>query len=180
MTNRKKNSMYRRWVTGEIYCNHKQGEDKSMMDVWTNTKPTKMTRYQILGFLSWLWGFIVGFPFVLSSIAAAAVTSLTTTLCVFLVAIILFAWIHLWNVGKENWYFQEIFNSVDYTHHESTYTHIDDRRFFMINDELGLARHNNDLEKITELRHNIKMIYLHGDISQSTKNYIQDSYPYLT
>ena len=180
MIDRKKNSLYRRWVTGEIYCDHKQGVDKSMMDEWANVKPTKFTRYHILSFLGWIWGFILGFPIMMSTLAAAAVTTLATTLCIFVFAIFFYAWMHWWCVGKENWHFQEIFDSVDFTHHESTYEYVDDRRFFIINDKMGLARHNNDIEQITELRHNIKMIYTNGKISKSTREYIKDSYPYLT
>ena len=180
METRKKNTPLRRWITGEIYCDHKQGEDKSMMDEWANVKPTKFTRYHILAFSGWLWGFILGFPIMLGSLAAAAVTTLATTLCIFVLAMLLFLWMHLWGVGKESWHFQEIFDSVDFTHHESTYTYVDDRRFFIINDKMGLARHNNDIEQITELRHNIKMLYLNGQLSDSTREYIKDSYPYLT
>ena len=150
------------------------------MDEWANVKPTKFTRYHILAFLGWMWGFILGFPIMMTSLAAAAVTTLATTLCIFAFGIFFYAWIHWWYVGKENWYFQEIFDSVDYTHHESTYSHEDDRRFFIINDKMGLARHNNDIEKISELRHNIKMLYRNGSISKATRQYIKDSYPYLT
>ena len=57
------------------------------MDEWANTKPTKMTRYHILSFLGWLWGFILGFPIMMSTLAAAAVTTLATTLCIFTFAI---------------------------------------------------------------------------------------------
>ena len=167
-------------MTGEIYCDHKQGEDKSMMDEWVNTKPTKFTRYHILAFLGWLWGFIIGFPILMGTLAAAAVTTLATTLCLFVVALFLFGWMHVWGMGKESWYFQEIFDSVDFTHHESCYDHVDDRRFFMMNDEMGLARHHNDIERVSELRHNIKMLYLNGELSKGTREYIKYSYPYLT
>ena len=180
MPNRKKNTLYRRWVTGEVYCDHKQGKDKSMMDEWANTKPTKFTRFHVLSFLGWLWGFILGFPIMLASLAATAVTTLTTILCLFTLAVFFYAWMQWWYVGKQHWYYQEIFDSVDFTHHESTYEYIDDRRFFIINDKMGLARHENDIEQITELRHNIKMIYKNGKISKSTREYIEDSYPYLT
>ena len=180
MDNRQKNTTLRRWVTGEIYCDHKQGEDKSMMDEWTNTKPTEFTRYHILSFLGWLWGFIIGFPMMMGSLAALAVTTLATTLCIVVFAMFFYAWMHWWCVGKDNWHFQEIFDSVDFTHHESTYEHVDDQRFFIMNDKMGLARHNNDLEQISELRYNIKMLYKNGKISKSTREYIQDSYPYLT
>lgn len=180
MSVRKRNTPLRRWVTGEIYCDHKQGVDKSMMDEWSNTKPTKFTRYHILSFLGWLWGFILGFPILMSTLAAAAVTTLATTLCIFTFMIFFYAWMHWWGVGKENWHFQEIFDSVDFTHHETIYTRTDDRRFYLINDKLGLARQENNIEKITELRHNIKMLYLNGDLSRSTRKYIKDSYPYLT
>ena len=78
MTKRKKNTPIKRWITGKVYCDHKQGEDPSMMDEWVNTKPTKFTRYHILAFLGWLWGFIIGFPIMLGSLAAAAVTHLAT------------------------------------------------------------------------------------------------------
>ena len=180
MSERKKNTIFRRWITGEIYCDHVQGKDPSMMDEWANVKPTKFTRYHILAFLGWMWSFMIGFPIMMTSLAAAAVTTLATTLCIFVFALFFYAWIHWWCVGKENWYFQEIFDSVDYTHHESTYQYEDDRRFFIMNDKMGLARHNNDIEHISELRHNIKMLYLNGKLSKSTREYIKDSYPYLT
>ena len=179
MTKRKKNTPIKRWITGKVYCDHKQGEDPSMMDEWVNTKPTKFTRYHILAFLGWLWGFIIGFPIMLGSLAAAAVTTLATLLCIFVFAMFFYIWLHVWYIGKEHWYFQEIFDSVDFTHHESTYTHDDDRRFFVIHDKMAAARHFNDIEKVTELRHNIKMIYKNGVISKTTREFILENYPYL-
>ena len=66
-------------LTGKIYIDHRQGKDQSYYDKFTNTKPTEYTRNNILLFLFWLWGFILGFP-TLAGFLGAYTTDYTSTL----------------------------------------------------------------------------------------------------
>jgi hypothetical protein len=44
---------------------------------------------------------------------------------------------------------------------------------------MAMARENNDIEKITEYRYNIKQLALKGQLSKQTKEYIKEKYYYL-
>ena len=85
----------------------------------------------------------------------------------------------MWAVGKQQWYFQQIFDDVDYTYHPSTFDHADDIRVFKIEERIAVARRIGDIEKVAEGRQNIKKIALKGKISKQTKEYIKDKYYYL-
>lgn len=176
---RKKNNLKKQILTGEIYIDHKQGKDKSFYDVHLGTKPTKYTRKDIGLFLIWIWGFILGFPLSLSFFASKSVDTLSTLLSIFGVSAILFLWISAWVIGKQKHYFQEIFDSFDYTYHPSTFDEVDDMRLFQIEEKMFIARENNDIEKITEYRHNIKQIALKGKLSERTRAYVKEKYYYL-
>ena len=76
-------------------------------------------------------------------------------------------------MGKQKHYFQEIFDSFDYTYHPSTFDQVDDMRLFKIEEKMSIARENNDIEKITEYRYNIKQLALKGQLSKQTKEYIK-------
>ena len=80
---------------------------------------------------------------------------------------------------KKHWYFQEIFDSVDFTNDESIYENADDARIFRIEEKIAEARMNSDIEKVTECRQNIKKIVKNGKLSESTIEYIKDKYYYL-
>lgn len=176
---RKKNNLKEQILTGKIYADHKQGKDKSFYDAHLGTKPTKYTRKDIGLFLFWMWGFILGFPICLGFFASKSVDTLSILLSIFGVSIILFFWISLWIFGKQKHYFQEIFDSFDYTYHPSTFDQVDDMRVFQIEEKMLEARANNNMERITECRQNIKKIALYGKISKSTKQYIKEKYSYL-
>lgn len=176
---RKKNDLKIQILTGEIYKDHKQGKDKSFYDVHFGTKPTKYTRKDILLFLFWIWGFILGFPFSLGFFASKSVDTFSTLLSIFGISTILFLWISFWIIGRQKHYFQEIFDSFDYTYHPSTFDKVDDMRFFKIEEKMLIARENNDIEKITEYRHNIKQLALKGQLSEQTRVYAKEKYYYL-
>ena len=42
-----------------------------------------------------------------------------------------------------------------------------------------MARANNDIEKVTEYRYNIKQLSLNGQLSKETREYIKEKYYYL-
>ena len=44
---------------------------------------------------------------------------------------------------------------------------------------MAIARANNDIEKITEYRYNIKQLALKGQLSKQTREYIKEKYSYL-
>lgn len=176
---RKKNNLKEQILTGKIYVDHKQGKDKSFYDVHLGTKPTKYTRKDIGLFLIWIWGFILGFPLSLSFFSSKSVDTFSTLLSIFGISTILFAWISLWIIGRQKHYFQEIFDSFDYTYHPSTFDQVDDMRLFKIEEKMSIARENNDIEKITEYRYNIKQLALKGQLSKQTKEYIKEKYYYL-
>ena len=171
---RKKNNFKEQILTGKIYVDHKQGKDKSFYDVHLGTKPTKYTRKDIGLYLIWMWGFILGFPLGLGFFASTSTDTLSTLLSIFGVSTMLFLWISLWIVGKQKHYFQEIFDSFDYTYHPSTFDQVDDMRLFQIEEKMFIARENNDIEKITEYRYNIKQLALKGQLSKQTKEYIKE------
>jgi hypothetical protein len=52
-------------------------------------------------------------------------------------------------------------------------------RLFKIEEKMAMARENNDIEKITEYRYNIKQLALKGQLSKQTKEYIKEKYYYL-
>lgn len=176
---RKKNSLKEQILTGKIYVDHKQGKDKSFYDVHLGTKPTKYTRKDIGLFLIWIWGFILGFPFGMGFFASKSTDTFSTLLSIFGVSSVLFLWISFWIMGKQKHYFQEIFDSFDYTYHPSTFDQVDDMRLFKIEEKMLIARENNDIEKITEYRYNIKQLALKGQLSKQTKEYIKEKYYYL-
>ena len=125
-----------------------------------------------LGFYSW-----VSFEF--KFFASKSVDTFSTLLSIFGVSAVLFLWISAWIVGKQKHYFQEIFDSFDYTYHSSTFDQVDDMRLFQIEEKMFIARENNDIEKITEYRHNIKQIALKGKLSEPTRAYVKEKYYYL-
>ena len=176
---RKQNDLKTQILTGEIYKDHKQGKDKSFYDVHFGTKPTKYTRKDIGLFLVWMWGFILGFPLSLSFFASKSVDTFSILLSIFGISTILFAWISLWIIGKQKHFFQEIFDSFDYTYHPSTFDQVDDMRLFKIEEKMSIAIENNDIEKITEYRYNIKQLALKGQLSKQTRAYIKEKYYYL-
>lgn len=176
---RKKNTKLKQLLTGNIYVDHKQGKDKSFMDEFVNVKPTEYTRFHILLFLGWMWGFIIGFPILLGFLGTSAVDYHSTLLSVVCMAVFLIGWMALWAVGKQQWYFQQIFDDVDYTYHPSTFDHVDDIRVFKIEEKIAVARRIGDIEKVAEGRQNIKKIALKGQISKQTKDYLKDKYYYL-
>ena len=176
---RKKNTKLRQLLTGKIYVDHVQGKDKSFMDEFVNVKPTEYTRFHILLFLCWMWGFIIGFPILLGFFGASATDYHSTLLSVVGMGVSLIGWMSLWAVGKQQWYFQQIFDSVDYTYHPSTFDYADDIRVFKIEEKIAVARRSGDIEKVAEGRQNIKKIALKGQISKQTKDYIKDKYYYL-
>ena len=177
--NRKKNTRIRQLLTGEIYEDHIQGKDKSLMDEFVNVKPTEYTRFHILLFLCWMWGFILGFPVLLGFFGSHATDYHSTILSMTGMGIFFIGWMAMWAVGKRQWYFQEIFDAVDYTYHPSTFDHADDIRVFKIEEKIAVARVTGDIEVVAECRQNIKKIALKGKISKSTKEYIKDKYHYL-
>ena len=177
--NRKKNTKLKQLITGNIYVDHKQGEDKSFMDEFVNVKPTEYTRIHILLFLGWMWGFIIAFPILLGFLGESAVDYHSTLLSVVCMAVFLIGWMVMWVVGKQQWYFQQIFDSVDYTYHPSTFDHADDIRVFKIEEKIAVARRTGDIEKVAQGRQNIKKIALKGQISKQTKDYLKDKYYYL-
>ena len=177
--NRKKNTKLRQLLTGKIYTDHVQGKDKSLMDEFVNVKPTEYTRFHILLFLGWMWGFILGFPILLGFCGTNAVDYQSTLLSIFCMAVFLIGRLAMWAVGKQQWYFQQIFDDVDYTYHPSTFDHADDIRVFKIEERIAVARRIGDIEKVAEGRQNIKKIALKGKISKQTKEYIKDKYYYL-
>lgn len=176
---REKNNLKNQIITGKVYKDHKQGKDKSFYDAHLGTKPTKYTRKDIGLFLLWMWGFILGFPICLGFFASKSVDTLSILLSIFGVSITLFLWISLWIFGKQKHYFQEIFDSFDYTYHPSTFDQVDDMRLFKIEEKMAMARENNDIEKITEYRYNIKQLALKGQLSKQTKEYVKEKYYYL-
>ena len=176
---RKKHEFKNQIITGKIYKDHKQGKDKSFYDQLFNTKPTKYTRKDIGLFLVWIWGFILGFPSSLSFFASKSTDTLSTLLSIFGVSSMLFLWISLWIIGKQKHFFQEIFDSFDYTYHPSTFDQVDDMRLFKIEEKMSIAIENNDIEKITEYRYNIKQLALKGQLSKQTRAYIKEKYYYL-
>ena len=176
---REKHTLKDQILTGKIYKDHKQGKDKSFYDVHFGTKPTKYTRKDIGLFLVWIWGFILGFPFGLGFFASKSVDTLSTLLSIFGVSSMFFVWISLWIMGKQKHYFQQIFDSFDYTYHPSTFDQVDDMRLFKIEEKMSIARENNDIEKITEYRYNIKQLALKGQLSKQTQEYVKDKYYYL-
>ena len=177
--NRKKNTKLRQLITGKIYKDHVQGKDKSFMDEFVNVKPTEYTRYHILLFLCWLWGFILGFPILTGFFGSYVTDYHSTLLAVIGVGVFLIGWMAMWAVGKQQWYFQQIFDDLDYTYHPSTFDNIDDIRVFKIEEKMIVARRVGDIGKVTECRHNIKKIATNGKISKQTKEYIKDKYYYL-
>ena len=176
---RKKHELKTQIITGKIYKDHKQGKDKSFYDQLLNTEPTQYTRKDIGLFLVWIWGFILGFPFGLGFFASKSTDTLSTLLSIFGVSTMLFLWISLWIIGKQKHYFQQIFDSFDYTYHPSTFDKVDDLRFFQIEEKMVMARANNDIEKVTEYRYNIKQLALNGQLSKETREYIKEKYYYL-
>ena len=46
-------------------------------------------------------------------------------------------------------------------------------------EKMAIARENNDIEKITEYRYNIKQLALKGQLSKQTREYIKEKYYYL-
>jgi hypothetical protein len=177
--NIKKNTKLRQLLTGKIYVDHVQGKDKSLMDEFVNVKPTEYTRGHIFLFICWMWGFILGFPILLGFFGTSATDYSSTLLSVVGVGIFLILWMAMWAVGKQHWYFQQIFDDVDYTYHPSTFDHADDIRVFKIEERIAVARRTGNIEKVTEGRQNIKKIALRGKISKQTKEYIKDKYYYL-
>lgn len=177
--NRKKNTKLRQLLTGKIYTDHVQGKDKSLMDEFVNVKPTEYTRGHIFLFICWMWGFILGFPILLGFFGTSATDYTSTLISVVGVGIFLILWMAMWAVGKQRWYFQQIFDDVDYTYHPSTFDHADDIRLFKIEERMVVARRVGDISKVTECRQNIKKIAIKGQISKSTKDYIKDKYYYL-
>ena len=49
----------------------------------------------------------------------------------------------------------------------------------MMEEKMAMARENNDIEKITEYRYNIKQLALKGQLSKQTKEYVKEKYYYL-
>tara|TARA_B100000242_G_scaffold239738_1_gene179717 strand:- start:1271 stop:1831 length:561 start_codon:yes stop_codon:yes gene_type:complete len=176
---RQKNTKLRQLLTGKIYKDHVQGKDKSFMDEFVNTKPTTYTRFHILLFLMWLWGFILGFPSLAGFFGAYATDYNSTMLAIFGMSVFFIGWMAMWAVGKQQWHFQQIFDDLDYTYDPATYDQVDDVRFFKIEEKIAEARIVGDIGKITECRQNIKKLASKGQISKSTKAYIKDKYYYL-
>jgi len=177
--NRKKNTKLKQLLTGEIYEDHVQGKDKSFMDEFVNVKPTEYTRIHISLFLCWLWGFILGFPILTGFFGSYVTDYHSTLLAVIGVGVFLIGWMAMWAVGKSQWYFQQIFDDVDYTYHPSTFDHADDIRVFKIEERIAIARMEGNIGVVTECRQNLKKIALKGKISKSTKNYIKENHSYL-
>ena len=176
---RKKFSKLMQMLTGKIYIDHRQGKDQSYYDKFTNTKPTEYTRKHIFLFLIWLWGFILGFPILAGFLGAYTTDYSSTLISIVCLSVFFIAWMSMWAIGRQNWYFQEIFDSFDYTNDPDCYDNADDARVFVIEEKIAEARVTNDIGKVTECRQNIKKIVKHGKISKSTKEYLEDKYYYL-
>ena len=177
--NRKKNNKLRQLITGKIYEDHVQGKDKSFLDEFVNVKPTEYTRGHISLFLCWLWGFILGFPILLGFFGSSVTNYQSTLIAVIGLGVFLIAWMCMWAIGKQYWYFQQIFDDVDYTYHPSTFDHADDIRVFKIEERIAVARQHGDISVVTECRQNLKKIALKGKISKSTRDYLKDKHSYL-
>ena len=52
-------------------------------------------------------------------------------------------------------------------------------RLFKIEEKMLIARENNEIEKITEYRYNIKQLALKGQLSKRTRAYVEEKYYYL-
>ena len=96
-------------LTGKIYIDHRQGKDQSYYDKFTNTKPTEYTRKHIFLFLIWLWGFILGFPILAGFLGAYTTDYSSTLISIVCLSVFFIAWMSMWAIGRQNWYFQEIF-----------------------------------------------------------------------
>ena len=177
--NRKKHDKLKQILTGKIYENHKQGKDKSYYDKFFQTKATEYTRWHIFIFQIWLWGFLLGFPSYIGYMMGYEFTQTGYALVSLSIFVTLFVWKGIYDFGKKHWYFQEIFDLVDFTNDESIYENADDARIFRIEEKIAEARMNSDIEKVTECRQNIKKIVKNGKLSESTIEYIKDKYYYL-
>lgn len=177
--NRKKNSLLIQLITGKIYKDHVHGKDESFIDRFVNVKPTEYTRIHIGLFLIWIWGFILGFPLMIGFLGNYATNYQSTLVSIFAVCVFLITWMLMWEIGKQRWHFQEIFDSADFTYHPSTFEHTDDIRVFKIEEKIAEARLMGDISCVTECRQNLKKIALKGKISNSTRQYIKDNHSYL-